>query len=119
MKEPSELIKKRDVSSDAGGPLERPTQYYPSSRYDTYPSESSSGYNRLHEYWRSVRKHLWLILGIIVLVTALTAIYMSRQPDIYESVSRVQVDLETANNRLSVRSRKLIYPEHAAAGSTY
>jgi succinoglycan biosynthesis transport protein ExoP len=98
MKEPAELIKKRDVSPDAGGPLERPVQYYPSSRYDAYPGEATSGYNRLHEYWRSVRKHIWLIFGIVVLVVALTAIYMSRQPDIFESVSRVQVDLETANN---------------------
>jgi capsular exopolysaccharide synthesis family protein len=98
MQEPAELVKKRDASHDAGGHLERPVQYYPSSRYDAYPGEASSGYNRLYEYWRSVRKHIWLILGIIVLVVALTAIYMSRQPDIYESVSRVQVDLETANN---------------------
>jgi capsular exopolysaccharide synthesis family protein len=98
MKEASELIPKRDVSPDAGAPMDRPAQYYPNSRYDSYPGEASSGYNRLHEYWRSVRKHLWLILGIVVLVTALTAVYMSRQPDIYESLSRVQVDLETANN---------------------
>jgi capsular exopolysaccharide synthesis family protein len=52
----------------------------------------------LHEYWRSVRKHLWLVLGILVLVTSVTAIYMARQPNIFESSSRVQVDLETANN---------------------
>lgn len=96
MNEPSELVK--NVSPDGGGPLERPTQYYPNSRYDAYPGEASSGYNRLYEYWRSVRKHSWLILGILVLVTTLTAVYMSRQPDIYESLSRVQVDLETANN---------------------
>jgi capsular exopolysaccharide synthesis family protein len=98
MNEPSELIPKRDVSPEAGASLERPAQYYPSSRYDAYPGEVSSGYNRLHEYWRSVRKHIWLIAGIMVLVTALTAVYMSRQPDIYESKSKVQVDLETANN---------------------
>jgi succinoglycan biosynthesis transport protein ExoP len=98
MNEPSELIKKQDVSPETAAQLERPIQYYPSSRYDNYPGEASSGYNRLHEYWRSVRKHLWLILGIVALVTALTAVYMSRQPDVYESVSRVQVDLETANN---------------------
>lgn len=33
-----------------------------------------------------------------MLVTAVTAVYMSRQPDVYESLARVQVDLETANN---------------------
>ena len=96
MREPSDLIKKNDA--DAGASLDRTMPYYPSSRYDAYPDEVSSGYNRLHEYWRSVRKHIWLILGIVVLVSTLTAVYMARQPDVYESVSRVQVDLETANN---------------------
>ncbi|HSS20295.1 MAG TPA: polysaccharide biosynthesis tyrosine autokinase [Pyrinomonadaceae bacterium] len=96
MSEPSELIKKRDAATD-GGPLDRQLQYYPNSRYDSYPG-ATSGYNRLYEYWRSVRKHIWLILGIVVLVTALTTVYMSRQPDVFESFSRVQVDLETANN---------------------
>lgn len=98
MKESSELIKKRDVAPDGGAPLERPAPYYPSSRYDSHPEEPGSGYNRLHEYWRSIRKHIWLVIMILVLVTSLTAVYMSRQPDVYESLSRVQVDLETANN---------------------
>src|SRR5882672_9862342 len=98
MKESSELIKKRDVAPDGGAPLERPAPYYPSSRYDSHPEEPGSGYNRLHEYWRSIRKHIWLVIMILVLVTSLTALYMSRQPDVYESLSRVQVDLETANN---------------------
>ena len=88
--------------SENGRSLQRPNPYYPTSRYDSpnyaMTGESSSGYNRLHEYWRSVRKHIWLVLGILVLVTSVTAIYMARQPNIYESASRVQVDLETANN---------------------
>ena len=48
----------------------------------------------LRDYWRAVYKHLWLVLGITVLVTMLAAIYMARKPDIYEAGSRVQVDLE-------------------------
>jgi capsular exopolysaccharide synthesis family protein len=99
MKKSAELVKKNDVAPDSAAPLERPVvPYYPSSRYDSYPEEANSGYNRLHEYWRSVRKHIWLVIMILVLVTSLTAVYMSRQPDVYESLSRVQVDLETANN---------------------
>jgi len=39
-----------------------------------------------------------VVIGIVVLVTGLTAVYMARQPDVYESASRVQVDSETANN---------------------
>ena len=97
MKQSNDLIRTRDVSPDGGAPIERPAPYYPSSRYDA-PEEASSGYNRLHEYWRSVRKHIWLVIAILVLVTSLTAVYMSRQPDVYESLSQVQVNLETADN---------------------
>lgn len=75
---------------------ERATQSYPA--YGSIASDANSGYNRLHEYWRSVRKHLWLVLAILVVTVSLTAVYMARQPDIYESLGRVQVDLETANN---------------------
>jgi capsular exopolysaccharide synthesis family protein len=48
----------------------------------------------LRDYWRAIYKHLWLVLGITVLVTMLAAIYMARKADIYEANSRVQVDLE-------------------------
>ena len=98
MKESTELIKKKDVSGNGEAPLERPVPFYPSSAYDSRSEEASSGYNRLHDYWRSVRKHIWVVIMILVLVTSLTALYMSRQPDVYESLSRVQVDLEMANN---------------------
>lgn len=104
MKEPLDIDPQRDLefSPENGGPLQRPVPFYPTSRYDSsnyaVMGESSSGYNRLHEYWRSVRKHIWLVLAILVLVTSFTALYMARQPDIFESTSRVQVDLETANN---------------------
>ncbi len=69
----------------------------PYTRYDSY-AEESNAYNRLRDYWRSVRKRLWLVVGVLVLVTGATAIYMARQADVYESLSRVQVDSETANN---------------------
>lgn len=68
--------------------------------YNGYYGESTteqSGYSRMHEYWRSVRKHLWLIIGIVALITALSAIYMARQANVFEAQVRVQVDLETTN----------------------
>ena len=95
MKEPTELIEKSNGSRDIGGLLERSLAPY--TRYDSY-AEESNGYSRLRDYWRSVRKHLWLVIGIVVLVSGVTAMYMARQPDIYESLARVQVDSETANN---------------------
>jgi capsular exopolysaccharide synthesis family protein len=53
------------------------------------------GETHLRDYWRSVRNHLWLILGITAVITAIVAVYMARQPDIYEARVRVQVDADT------------------------
>jgi succinoglycan biosynthesis transport protein ExoP len=50
--------------------------------------------NHFREYLRAVRKHMWLIIGITLIVTSLTAVYVARQPDIYSAQARVQVDLE-------------------------
>lgn len=51
----------------------------------------------LRNYWRSLRKHLWLIVGITLLCTTLTAIYMAMKPDTYEARARVQVDAERSS----------------------
>jgi polysaccharide biosynthesis transport protein len=96
MNEPTQLIPQTNGTRDVRGALERPRQPYP--LYGSYPEDVSNGYNRLLEYWRSVLKNIWLVIGIVVLVSLLTAAYMARQPDVFESLSRVQVDLETANN---------------------
>ncbi len=48
----------------------------------------------VRNYWRAVRKRLWLIVALMLLVTALTAVYMARKPDTYEAGARVQVDAE-------------------------
>src|SRR4051812_44347044 len=50
--------------------------------------------NHFREYLRAVRKHLWLILGLTLIVTSLTAVYMARQPDIFTAQARVEVGLE-------------------------
>src|SRR5512132_3644119 len=53
--------------------------------------------NEVHllDYWRAIRKRLWLVLGVAALLTTLSMIYVARKPDIYEASSRVQVDLES------------------------
>ena len=55
----------------------------------------------LRDHWRAVRKRLWLVAGLAVLVTALATVMMLRRHNVYEATSRVQVDLETANPLLS------------------
>jgi capsular exopolysaccharide synthesis family protein len=54
----------------------------------------AEGEAHLLDYWRAVRKRLWLVFSIALLVTILSAVYMARKPDIYESQARVEVDLE-------------------------
>ena len=61
---------------------------------------------RLQDYWRAVRKRLWLVVGVAVLATTLVAIYMSRRPDIYIAKARVQVDLEQVNPELVSNDRR-------------
>jgi polysaccharide biosynthesis transport protein len=67
-----------------------------------YDQESS----QILDYWRAIRKRLWLVIGVTVLITTLTAIYMARRPDIYQAQATVQVDLEQANPDLAVSERR-------------
>ncbi|MCW5960446.1 MAG: polysaccharide biosynthesis tyrosine autokinase [Pyrinomonadaceae bacterium] len=75
---------------------------YPGYR-DIYAQEGF----QLKDYWRAIRKRLWLVIGIAVLVTTLAAIYMARKPDIYLAKGTVQVDLEQANPDLVTDNRRL------------
>jgi capsular exopolysaccharide synthesis family protein len=58
----------------------------------------------LYDYWRAVRRRLWMIAGVTILSTLLAAVYMARQQDIYEAQARVQVDLEN-NPAVGVSSK--------------
>ncbi|MGH9948366.1 MAG: GumC family protein [Pyrinomonadaceae bacterium] len=91
--------------------LERPfephlmpgTGRYPAYR-DVYGQE---GFNVL-DYWRAIRKRIWLVVGIAVLVTTLVAIYMARKPDIFSAAAVVQVDLEQSNPDLVTTDSKRV-----------
>ena len=76
-------------------PLEaraEPSSYRPAYGYGT----DATGETEVHllDYWRAVRKRLWLVLGITALITTLATIYVARKPDVYEASARVQVDQE-------------------------
>ncbi len=70
--------------------------------YRGYDQETS----QLIEYWRAIRKRLWLVIGVAVLMTTLVAIYMARRPNVYQAQATVQVDLELANQDLVDSSRR-------------
>ena len=88
MKPPNELIK-RDPALEALDRAMEPPQSY---NYGVDPNAD----NEVHllDYWRAIRKRLWLVLGVVALVTMLAVVYVARKPDFYEAQARVQVDLE-------------------------
>src|SRR6185436_1662000 len=51
----------------------------------------------LLDYWRAIKKRLWLVISIVLLITTLSTIYVARKPDIYQAEARVQVDLENSS----------------------
>jgi len=72
-----------------------------SYEYDRTEETSS----HLRDYWRVIRKHLWLIIGLTLLIPSLVAIYLVRKPDIFEAQARIQVDLENTNPLLGNMSK--------------
>jgi polysaccharide biosynthesis transport protein len=90
MKASHELIKTEPgiTAIDAASETTSPHPY----NYGVDPNAESEIH--LLDYWRAIRKRLWLVISIVVLVTMLSVIYVARKPDIYLSGARVQVDLE-------------------------
>src|SRR5688500_19299533 len=54
----------------------------------------------LKEFLFSLRKYWLLVVGVPLLITALVAVYMFREPSIYESMAGVQVALEKSSPTL-------------------
>ena len=88
MKPTKDLVKRDAVLEALDRPIEPPQSY----NYGVDPNAE----NEVHllDYWRAIRKRLWLVLGIVALVTMLAIVYVARKPDFYEAQARVQVDLE-------------------------
>ncbi len=107
MKDPSEPTNDFTQLAPVAKPVEPiPSSYY---NYDAEGEGDKGAYSRLHDYLRSARKRLWLILGIMTVITALAALYMARQPDVYEAKANLQVDLEVSNPVLgSIKSNAFI-----------
>jgi capsular exopolysaccharide synthesis family protein len=88
MKTSRELVKRETEVKSLDAPVVPP----PSDQYGVDPNAE----NEVHllDYWRAIRKRLWLVLGIVALITMLAIVYVARKPDFYEAQARVQVDLE-------------------------
>jgi polysaccharide biosynthesis transport protein len=106
MKDSREIIQKQVAERVE---LERPFEaQMPSNNggYGAYREIYSPEGMQFADYWRAIRKRLWLVIGMMVLITTLTAIYMARRPNIYQSKATVQVDLEQSNPDLVTSDRR-------------
>lgn len=91
--EPVELERPADPTIPATG------------RYPGYHAATQSEGFQLIDYWRAVRKRLWLVAGIAVVMTTLATIYIARKPNIYRAKAVVQVDNEQVNPDLVTNDR--------------
>ncbi|MBS1793989.1 MAG: polysaccharide biosynthesis tyrosine autokinase [Acidobacteria bacterium] len=106
MKESREIIQKPVTEKVE---LERPFEtQIPSANggYGAYREIYAQEGMQLMDYWRAIRKRLWLVIGVTILITTLTAIYMARRPSIFQANAVVQVDLEQANQDLVTSDRR-------------
>src|SRR5438132_11349549 len=109
MKEIREMVQTR--SGEPSVELERQYDHQivaDGGRYPTYRDVYGPEGFQIVDYWRAIRKRLWLVVGIAVLITTLAAIYMARKPNIYLASSVVQVDLEQTNPDLITNDRQRV-----------
>src|ERR1044071_1069694 len=84
MKPSNELIRKEPGTNGLDRPVDSngiPHSY----NYGVDPSAESEVH--LLDYWHAVRKRLWLVIGLVVLITTLAVINAAQKPDIYQSRS--------------------------------
>lgn len=106
MKESREIVKKPLVAVEIDPQFE---PHIPANNggYGAYREIYAQEGFQFIEYWRAIRKRLWLVIGLAVLLTTITAIYMARKPDVFQAKAIVQVDLEQANPDLVTSDRRL------------
>jgi len=104
MKDSREIIRNPLHEAELTRPYE--AQAPPVGQYPSYRDNQRGEGFQLVDYWRAIRKRLWLVIGIAVMATTLAAIYMARRPDIFQARSQVQVDLEQVNPDLVTSDRQ-------------
>jgi len=115
MKEPSELAKALDVilkNSALESTNGSSRNGYATPPIVTYGEENApEGEVHLRDYWRTIRKRIWLILSIAIIVSTLAAIKQARLSDIYQARARVQVDKENYSPALGASKGDTFYVE--------
>lgn len=123
MKEPSDLAKALDVilknsSLEQSNGSHR--NGYATPPIVTYGEEASpEGEMHLRDYWRTIRKRLWLIIWLAVMVSTIAALRQARQPDIYQARARVQVDTESYSPALGASKGSSYYIDNSYMDPEY
>jgi len=121
MKEPSELAKALEVVLKASA-LEQTNnrERFTSPPVVVYGDENSpEGEVHLRDYWRTIRKRLWLIVGVTVIISSIAAIRQARLPDRYTARARVQVDAESYSPALGASKGSTYYIDNSYVDPEY
>src|SRR5678816_3845456 len=86
MKPPTDLVKHEPAAALDG--FERPQSY----NYGVDPNAQNE--THLIDYWRAIRKRLWMVIGVVALITMIAILHVARKPDYFEAQARVQVKPE-------------------------
>ncbi|HZE63529.1 MAG TPA: polysaccharide biosynthesis tyrosine autokinase [Pyrinomonadaceae bacterium] len=123
MKEPSDLAKALEVILKNSA-LE-PTNGSSRNGYATPPivaygdEASPEGEMHLRDYWRTIRKRLWLIIGLALIVSTIAALRQAKQPDVYQAHARVQVDTESYSPALGASKGNAYYVDNTYMDPEY
>src|SRR6266403_159236 len=109
MSEATKLVKRDEEPGEIARRIDEAAPYR-SPGYSYGGESDPEGEVHLLDYWRAIRKRLWLVIGVGVLITTLATIYVARKPDIYEASARVEVDLES-NPMFEGKSAPVIYAQ--------
>jgi len=107
MKQGTKMVKRVDEPGETDRRIDDASPHR-SPGYGYAGEYQLEGEINLLDYWRAIRKRLWLVLGIAALMTTLATIYVARKPDVYEAASRVQVDLEN-NPMYAGKTAPMVY----------
>src|SRR5258706_4621456 len=107
MSEATRLVKREEEPGEIARRIDEAPAYR-SPGYSYGGESDPEGEVHLLDYWRAIRKRLWLVIGVAALIATVATIYVARKPDIYEASARVEVDLES-NPMFEGKSAPVIY----------
>lgn len=89
MKPSRELVPREPELASLAKPADSPPHSY---NYGVDPN----AHHEVHliDYWRAIRKRIWIVLGFVALITMIAILYVARKPDYFEAQARVQVKPE-------------------------